>query len=232
MKDPNIETLEIMVHHLGELSNEFLFVGGSTVGLYISDKAVPAVRATVDIDCVVEVINRGEYYATAEKLKARGFREDSSSNVICRFRKNELILDVMPTKVEILNFTNQWYIEGIKHKVSITLSNGSCIHILSTAFFIASKLEAFKGRGQGDFMSSHDIEDLITVFDGDPLVADKILKSPDNVRAYLGESLTDLLRNEDFTESIEGHINDRLNTAERAAIVKKRINASLPRAPR
>ena len=81
-------------------------------------------------------------------------------------------------------------------------------------------------------MSSHDIEDLITVFDGDPLVADKILKSPDNVRAYLGESLTDLLRNEDFTESIEGHINDRLNTAERAAIVKKRINASLPRAPR
>ena len=33
-------------------------------------------------------------------------------------------------------------------------------------FFIATKLEAFKGRGKGEFFGSSDLEDLISVVDG------------------------------------------------------------------
>lgn len=62
MEDPNIGILEVVVKQLGELADDLIFVGGATVGLYITDKAVPKVRFTVDVDCIVEVVGRKEYY--------------------------------------------------------------------------------------------------------------------------------------------------------------------------
>lgn len=231
MRDPNIGILEVMVEQLGELSNDLVFVGGAMVGLYIKDKAVPTVRATIDIDCVVEVVNKVEYYNIAEKLRQKGFQEDANSEVICRFRKGELILDVMPTDTEILNFSNKWYSEGVKNKIQQILNNGHKISIFSLPFFIASKIEAFKGRGKGDYFASHDIEDLVTVFDGEPDVANQILASPLSVKSYLSEELKQMLELEDFVSSVEGHISDRINIADRASIVLRRIRLSVQPSP-
>lgn len=227
MIDPNIDTLELVVHQLEELAEDLLFVGGATVGLYITDRAVPKVRFTIDIDCVVEVVSRGEYYAMVEKLKTKGFREDSASGVICRFKKGEMVLDLMPTHEDILNFTNRWYLDGIKNREQRALRNGKIISILSAPFFVATKIEAFKGRGKGDYMASHDIEDIVTIFDGDSLLPEKIVASPQAVRDYLKAEIRMLLENEDFTSSIEGHISDRLNTSKRTTIVLDRLRSSV-----
>jgi len=227
MKDPNIAILETVVENLQELASQMVFIGGATVGLYIVDKAVPSVRHTIDIDCVVEVISKSEYYELSQKLRAKGFQEDQSSEVICRFRKGELILDVIPTSAEILNFSNPWYPDGIKHKVPTKLSSGAEISIFSVPFFLASKIVAFSGRGEGDFMSSHDIEDIVTVFDGDPSIAQKIVEAPISVSEFLTKELGSLLANEDFISSVEGHINDRLNTGKRTAIVLERMKRSI-----
>lgn len=178
MKNPNILILENVVSHLEELADEFVFIGGAMVGLYIKDQAVPAVRATIDIDCVVEIIQTKDYYSLAQKLREKGFVEDSSSGVICRYKKNDLILDVMPTDKSILGFSNQWYIDGVRHKIRKEIESGAIISIFSVAYFLAAKIEAFKGRGKNDFRASHDIEDIIAVFDGDPDIASSIQTSP------------------------------------------------------
>jgi hypothetical protein len=34
--------------------------------------------------------------------------------------------------------------------------------------FVATKFEAFHGRGNNDHLASHDLEDIITVVDGRP----------------------------------------------------------------
>jgi hypothetical protein len=80
----NIELLELAESALGELVEQVVFVGGATIGLWISDPAAPSVRPTDDVDVVVEVATRGDYYDFETKLRGAGFGEDQESGVICR----------------------------------------------------------------------------------------------------------------------------------------------------
>ena len=54
----------------------------------------------------------------------------------------------------------------MKSSVIQRLSDDLAIRIVTGPFFIATKLEGFKGRGKGDFLGSHDLEDMISVVDG------------------------------------------------------------------
>ena len=55
MTHPNLEMLRAAVKNLGELADEMVFVGGCTTGLLITDEGAAEVRATDDVDSIVEV---------------------------------------------------------------------------------------------------------------------------------------------------------------------------------
>jgi hypothetical protein len=61
MVDPNIELLRLAARQLGTLVNELVFVGGSTTGLFLTDHTAPPLRATKDVDAIVEAANYVEY---------------------------------------------------------------------------------------------------------------------------------------------------------------------------
>ena len=67
-----------MAQRLGALLPEVVFVGGCTTGLFITDKAAPEVRPTMDVDAIAEITSYAAYEAFAERLRRAGFREDSS----------------------------------------------------------------------------------------------------------------------------------------------------------
>lgn len=48
----NLKTLEFVAIKLKDLCKEFVFLGGCTTGLFITDKAAPDVRHTIDVDCI------------------------------------------------------------------------------------------------------------------------------------------------------------------------------------
>jgi hypothetical protein len=43
---------------------------------------------------------------------------------------------------------------------------GSDVHLITAVNFVATKLEAFHGRGANDVTLSHDLEDIVAVIDG------------------------------------------------------------------
>ena len=97
-QNPNLEILMLAIDQLGELADEMVFVGGCATGLLITDSAAPPIRVTRDVDAIVQVVSRAEYYQLAEKLRAQGFKEDISEDApICRWVTDQVILDVMPT---------------------------------------------------------------------------------------------------------------------------------------
>jgi len=69
---------------------------------------------------------------------------------------NRSIIDVMPCDESVLGFTNRWYPEAIAHRVSCRLPDGQNIWIFSPIYFLASKVEAFRGRGK-DWRYSKDM---------------------------------------------------------------------------
>lgn len=218
----HLDILKRTVHALGELTNDLVFVGGATISLYITEPEVVEVRETFDVDCIVEVSGRLEYEETVNRLRKKGFAEDIEEKVICRYKKDDLILDVMPTDAKILGFTNKWYKPAIQNTIEATLGNKS-IKILSPAYLIASKIEAFKGRGEGSFLSSSDIEDIITLFDGRSKLTEDLLSAPAEVKKELKIELSSWMIKSAFLDSIEAHITDRQNTAGRKKIILQRI---------
>lgn len=73
-------------------------------------------RPTIDVDCIIEVVPRLAYYVLEGELRALRFRHDQESQVICRWRVGELVVEVMPVGEDnILGFSNPWYPEGFVH---------------------------------------------------------------------------------------------------------------------
>jgi hypothetical protein len=105
--NPNLEILMFAVDQLGELADKMVFVGGCATGLLITDAAAPPIRVTRDVDAIVQVVSKADYYRLSEKLRVQGFKEDVSDDApICRWVTDQVILDVMPTDIQILNFGN------------------------------------------------------------------------------------------------------------------------------
>ncbi len=174
--DPNRQLLLGVAEALGDLRDELVFVGGCAPGMLLTDPAASGIRPTQDVDAVAaQATTRIEFHRLQERLAERGFAPDASSDVICRWRHRESgnIFDLMPTDESILGFTNRWYAEAIRTATNLELAQGVSINLISAPAFIATKLEAFIGRGQRDIYS-HDLEDILVVVDGRPELVDEM----------------------------------------------------------
>jgi len=183
--DPNVRLLEVVAARLGpELRRELVFVGGAVAGLLITDPAQPAIRPTEDVDLIVQTLALGDYYAIEKRLAHLGFVRDLSADApICRWRVGAVAVDVMPTLEDILGFSNRWY-----------------------PLALATKLEAFKGRGAQDYLFSHDLGDAISVIDGREALLDECRSSPIELRSYLAACWDSLLKTPAFLDALPGHL--------------------------
>lgn len=220
--DLHLGILKQTVKALDGLHQDIVFLGGATISLYITEPDVITIRETYDVDCVVEVSNRMEYEELSKRLRAKKFNEDSESPVNCRFKSGELCLDVMPTDASILGYSNKWYKEGIAQAQTIDFE-GYKIQVFTLPHLIASKIVAFKGRGNGNYRESHDIEDIVTLIDGRSKIVDDLKISKDPVNSELKKEFKLFLSNAKFIESLDAHISDRQNIAGRKEIILSRI---------
>ncbi|WP_318348231.1 hypothetical protein [Aquipluma nitroreducens] len=204
MPSTNINMLQTVANGLGELKNDMVFVGGAVAELYANDPAASDIRPTLDVDCVIGLSTRLEFYRLEENLRARGFANDTSSGApICRWIYNDIKVDVMPTNENILGFSNKWYVEGIENEIQKILPDGTEIFVFPPEYYVATKLEAHKGRGGEDLRQSHDFEDIIYILDNCPdLLKDIVIANP-TVKAYLKIEFKSLLQNKGLVEGIE-----------------------------
>lgn len=223
-QNPNIEILEFAIAQLNELADEMVFLGGCATGLLITDPAAPSIRVTKDVDAIVQVVSKADYYQLSDKLRMKGFSEDMSDGApICRWVAENVILDVMPTETEILGFGNEWYKEAALNAEGIKLPSGKNIKMVSAPYFLITKLEAFDGRGKGDYLMSHDIEDIIAVVDGRPEIVNDVKQSKPELVKELSGRLQNLLKEERFLEAVSGHMPADETSQARVSIILNAI---------
>lgn len=224
--NPNLEIMEVAAARLGELVNELVFLGGCATGLLLTDPLAPPIRATKDVDVISELASLVEYHRLSARLRKLGFSEDQSEGApICRWRGGGILLDVMPTHPEILGFGNDWYQPAFAAAEWKALPSGKKIRIVSAPYFLATKLAAFDGRGQGDYMLSHDMEDIVAVLDGRPEIADEVLHCDPGLKAHLQASLAKFLKDDRFVEALPGHMPGDPGSQARVAIIVQRLKA-------
>jgi len=224
--NPNLEILETTVHRLGSVADKMVFLGGCATGLLLTDPAVPPIRGTQDVDVIVEVASLLDYHRLTEKLRGRGFVEDLSSEApICRWKTEDAILDVMPTDPQILGFGNQWFAPAFAAAKNFILPSGTRIRLLPAPYFLATKLEAFDYRCNGDYLLSRDMEDIVAVLDGRPEIVSEVKMAESGLRNYLVERFFELSRDIYFTDSLPGHLPPDIASQARLSLIIDRLKA-------
>lgn len=205
--DPNLPILSMIAKSLGDLCESLVFVGGCATGLLLTAPRAQAIRATQDVDVVVHALSTADCHAMEKAVESRGFKHDLSPEApICRWVLQGVALDLMPSQPGILGFHNRWYPLAIETAAQISLPNGMDIRLITAPVFVATKFEAFHGRGNNDYLASHDLEDIITVVDGRPELMPEIDRVHDELRRYIATEINTLLKDRNFLTALAGHL--------------------------
>jgi hypothetical protein len=200
----NIVRIVAVARALVELNEEVVFIGGAVVSLYSNKPELMDLRVTDDVDIVIEIANRGKYIQLQERLRALGFQEDIESNVICRWKINGIVVDIMPNDPDIIGFTNPWYEEGYKHKIVKTVKDIE-VNIFSAPYFLATKLVALKTRPSGpdgkaiDWRWSQDFEDIVKVINEIDLF-EHLAQTSGEIKLFLKSSFDEIRTDDAFLE--------------------------------
>lgn len=208
-KDINLMQLEAVASALGDLLPHVTFVGGSTTVLLVDASAHFGVRKTDDVDVIVDVATLTEYQRIGNELRKLGFRVDSDGP-ICRWlfdsKVGRIKLDVMPTDEKILGFSNRWYKAAINSASEVSLPSDVVIRVVNPVYFVATKFEAFAGRGKGDYFS-HDLEDIVFVMENRERLIIDLMDSGEELKRYFSKQAA-LLLNDDFLNVLPGLLNN------------------------
>lgn len=208
-----------------DLREQVAFVGGCTTSFLLTDEFVlEQVRHTEDVDLIVHVMGYPGFYALQQALRAKGFKDmppdPEESAPVCAMKLGDLRVDFMPDDPQVLGFSNRWYGDALKTAMPYKLSDDLSIRLVNPSYFLATKLEAYKGRGKGDTLSSHDIEDLLTLIDGRESLINEVKAAPEELRGYLAEEFRQLLQDPNFEYAVNSQAG---GNAEREQILFERI---------
>ncbi|MCY4634039.1 MAG: hypothetical protein OXG04_05945 [Acidobacteria bacterium] len=207
-EDPNLQLLKAAAQALEPILGEVVFVGGCVAGLLITDPAVAGVRPTTDVDVIAEVYSYAQYDKLSDRLRELELVQDAREGApTCRWRQGNLTIDVMAVDEEVLGFANRWYLPAMESPEEIELT-GLTLRCITSVYFVATKLEAFRGRGAGDYLTSHDLEDVITVVDGREELVTEVRNAPEDVRGYIQNEFGELLRSGDFRNAMPGLVQE------------------------
>ncbi|NMG42506.1 hypothetical protein GPA22_01990 [Aromatoleum toluvorans] len=208
--DDHVAMIACVAEAIGpDLCKEVAFVGGCTTGLLLTDPYTrELVRHTDDVDLIVHVISTRGWHELLDKLRSKGFKEDMQEDgPICAMYLNGLRVDFMPDDASILSFSNIWYRDALQKAEEYRLSEKLTIRLVRPEYFIATKLEAYRNRGNDDPLESRDIEDILNLLDGRPELPAEILAAPKAMRVYISEQFSALLRTRDFDYAVQAAAN-------------------------
>ena len=226
MKKHSVHTRMIrkVAERLGPLRLQVVFLGGSAAGFHITDSAEPEIRATRDVDIIVEAASVVAYHRLEKMLMELGFfQKVQEDDPICRWYIEDVIVDFMPTDEKILGFSNRWYRPAINNAVTVELAPNFEIRLVTAPYFLATKLEAYFGRGKGDFLLSHDMEDIINLINGRFELIEEIKNAEAELKEFVISSLKGFLDEELFLEALPGHLLPDQASQGRRSIILERI---------
>jgi hypothetical protein len=224
MRDANRAQLTAVARQVKPLLGELVFVGGCATGLLLTDPASPSPRPTLDVDAIAGVRDYSEYMTFSARLRNLGFAEDvRQGSPVCRWISDRLIFDVMPCDEKVLGFSSRWYDEALRTSREVELEPGLQIRIISAPVFLATKLEAFRGRGHEDYLGSHDLEDALAVIDGRGCLLDEVRRCAGELRKFLAKEIAALLRDQRFLDALPGHLPPDFSSQARLVILMERL---------
>lgn len=206
----------------GLWAGDMVFVGGAVVGLLLTDPAAPAPRYTDDVDVVIGPVSRVAFNQLEARLRLAGHNQPAEGP-ICRWHIAGTNVDLMPVDAAILGFSNRWYAAMMGRAIEVTVAPGRVVRVVSPPYLLATKLEAFAYRGEGDYLFSQDIGDIVALVDGRHELVNEVHKEGRDVREFVGDGFRRLLDDARFVESVPAHLMPDAASQARVPLILERM---------
>ncbi|WP_423997367.1 nucleotidyl transferase AbiEii/AbiGii toxin family protein [Maribacter sp. IgM3_T14_3] len=218
----NKEIIKRVALALGDLNNVVIYVGGATVSLYINDPAADDVRPTKDIDISLQILSIPQLEEIREQLNEKGFSQSADLDVICRFKLDDILVDVMSTKAVGWAPANPWFAKGFDKREKVKIDDIS-IQIMPLPYFLASKFSAFKDRGGNDPRQSKDLEDITYILNNRTDWHEVIKDSGKEVIDFLKMHFQEISKSAGIQEAMRGFLFYE-EQSERFKMITKKID--------
>lgn len=162
-------------------------------------------RPTKDIDISIRIVSLSHLEEIREKLVVKGFKQAADLGVICRFKLDDILVDVMGTKPMGWASANPWFEAGFENREQIDIE-GQTINIMPLPYFLASKFVAHSERGGNDPRMSHDFEDIVYILDNRRDWHEIINNAGSEAKSYLLEQFQNILNSNRMQEAILGNL--------------------------
>ncbi len=187
-----------------------VFAGGAIVQFLITDPAARPPSVTKDVDAVLEIGSYGEFCDVEEVLRKAGFRRPLGDDVpIVAWLWKGRRVDFLPHRsVPHMPNPNRFFPDVLTDACRRKVEGGRFAWIASAPTFVATKFEAFFARGQGDYLLSKDIEDILAVVDGREEFIAELGDASYELAAFLRECFSELHISRQFQDALSYLITD------------------------
>ena len=210
--------MRIVTRRLAPLDIPFTFVGGAVISLLVDRPDLTDFRPTKDVDVVVAVLTRTQFNHLEALLRDFGFHHDLSEGApICRWIIEGCKVDIMPQESQFLGMNSKWFAQVMQFAATFALGENCLAKVVTPAFFLATKLEAFNDRGQQDYYGSKDLEDIVTLVHGRNAIVTDVAASP--ARDFIARSFATLLASADFRGALPGHLSSQYGARQQVTLV-------------
>ena len=97
-------------------------------------------------------------------------------------------------------------IKAVYNALPYEIDKKHVVKILQPVFFLATKLEAFKDRGQNDGRTSKDFEDIVFLMESRQSIWKELVLTSGELREYLIGEFRRWMKNPSFEEWIDCHV--------------------------
>lgn len=221
-RHPALDRVAAVAAALGELNHRVVFIGGAIAPLLQTQPSFPGPRPTSDVDAMVATTWYSEAQRVHEALAARGFRRapEAAHHAHRWIGPHGIPFDLVPAGQHPGASGNPWDEVAIATAVEATLDPGLSIRHASAPGFLALKWSAYRDRGRGDPLNSHDLEDILALLASRPSIVGEIAAAPPELRSYLVAQATAFLAHPHAADLLAAHINNAQNPARTSAAVR------------
>ena len=194
-RDKNISMLRLVVRNMGPLARDVAFLGGTVLPLLIAPEFGRYVRLAKDVDFIADHASKKDIYLFEDEMRERGFKK-RRTGAVSQWAFQYVNIDELPADPEILSFNNRWCAEALLYAQRKNIGDGLTANLISPAYFLGVKFDAFHQRGRENFIRSYDVYDIVVLIAGNPdVVFDVQDRSSDKLKHYLSHEFQRLLDN-------------------------------------
>jgi hypothetical protein len=154
------------------------------------------------LDVIASTSGELGYTGLTIKLKELGLREDTSVGR-GRWKLGALTVCFWNVDPVFSPFSSRFMRDAFAMPRRLPSTPEIKVKMVNPAFFLALKLEAFQGRGQGNFQASDDLNDLVSMLSARAELAFDLKLAAPVVRSFVQRALAELKPKHEFQEAIK-----------------------------